>query len=302
MTNCNSSVIPFYDSRNEQSFRLWYSFGEKYPLFVPRDYLVPFFHIVPHIEGATIMDAVFYQVCCNEEPKTGTGDFSNDFSNDFEVLGDSNKTFHQILTSNGLSIIRNSDYDIISYHAVNAESLNLRNGVFYLAITYGTSANHKTYYSDLFFVGDMSNLVKVEWWCEENLPLDKAYIPYNVAFKSRYFKQVMYVDTTIGKPDYVFTEEGEERDGYFFPMKQISEKEYHFGFLAPEFLCDAMRLIRLSDAVRVTDQFGRIYNVEHFETESNWTEQGYLAEVSCTFQTDTIVKKVGKAYYNITDR
>ena len=99
-------------------------------------------------------------------------------------------------------------------------------------------------------------------------------------------------------PDYEFEEEGEERDGYFFPEKQISEKTYKFSFLAPEYLCDVMRLIRLSDIVQVTDKYGHLYNVDSFLIEPKWQQQGNLANVECEFQTDTVVKKIGRGYIN----
>ena len=103
-------------------------------------------------------------------------------------------------------------------------------------------------------------------------------------------------------PEYTFTEDGEERDGRFFPIKQISEKVYKFKAVVPEYLCDCMRLIRLSDVVIITDQLGRTYNVEHFEMDVKWLDGGHLAEIDCSFETDTVVKKVGKAYGTITPR
>jgi hypothetical protein len=63
-----------------------------------------------------------------------------------------------------------------------------------------------------------------------------------------------------------------------------------------------MRIIRLSDVVRITDQEGHAYKVEHFEMEVDWLEGGHLAQIECSFETDTVVKKVGKAYGTITPR
>lgn len=94
-------------------------------------------------------------------------------------------------------------------------------------------------------------------------------------------------------PDYENEEEGEERDGIFFPNHQISYKVYRFRFLAPEFLTDALRVAWLSDYVRVTDPLGRVYNCNTFVPTVEWQDEGYLANVEVEFRTDTVVKKSG---------
>ena len=103
-------------------------------------------------------------------------------------------------------------------------------------------------------------------------------------------------------PEYAMTEDGEERDGRFFPIKQISEKKYHFKCILPEYACDCIRLAGLSDVVKITDQYGREYDVEHIEFDVSWLDGGALAEVDVTFETDTVVKKIGKNYGTITPR
>ena len=110
-----------------------------------------------------------------------------------------------------------------------------------------------------------------------------------------YWKQqnVVYLPTQVGKPEYDFQEEGEKRDGYFFPEKQTSEKIYKFSFLAPEYLCDAMRIIRMSDHVQITSR-GETYSADSFLITPKWQEQGDLAGVEAEFETDTVIKKIGR--------
>ena len=169
-----------------------------------------------------------------------------------------------------------------------------------------TNGGPMTVYSDVFFVEPSTDLDKffvgIEWYDGADLELsDGGVIPYAHIFGTLYKNQI-FLDTTIGMPEYAFTEDGEERDGRFFPIKQISEKVYKFKAVVPEYLCDCMRLIRLSDVVIITDQLGRTYNVEHFEMDVKWLDGGHLAEIDCSFETDTVVKKVGKAYGTITPR
>jgi hypothetical protein len=98
------------------------------------------------------------------------------------------------------------------------------------------------------------------------------------------------------KLEAVLEEQGETRDGYFFPEKMISEKVYKCNFLAPEYLCDVMRLIRLSDHVVLVDQYGNTYRCDTFLCTPKWQEQGNLANVEVEFTCNTVVKKIGKQY------
>ena len=106
----------------------------------------------------------------------------------------------------------------------------------------------------------------------------------------------MYLCTELGKPEYQFEEEGENRDGYFFPEKQISEKTYRAMCLAPEYLCDVMRFIRMADYVVITDKYGRSYDCDTFLITPKWQTQGDLASVEIEFETATVVKKIGRGY------
>lgn len=61
-------------------------------------------------------------------------------------------------------------------------------------------------------VQDVSGYLKIEWWDIENLVFDAGQIVYT----EPKFKNTLYLCTELGKPDYEFEEDGEERDGYFF--------------------------------------------------------------------------------------
>lgn len=109
------------------------------------------------------------------------------------------------------------------------------------------------------------------------------------------FKFRCYLPTQVGRPDYEFEEEVENRDGYQFIEKQISEKTFKFNFVAPEFLCDAMRIIRMMDYIQITSK-GDTYDLDQFLITPKWEDGGYLASVEAEFQCDTVVKKIGKGY------
>lgn len=288
----NLSCIPFYKTKDQQDFRLWYAYGEKYPLYVPSDYLLPFFFPIPYNPADQRISVEFYKACCTEEQYVGIiGSFNNAFSLAFakDPLSLTEK-----MQANGLRIIKDADKGMamVVYSANAISNMYIREGVYYLKITISTDSTQRTYFSDVFFVrDDLSSLVRIDWNNEDNLEYNGGYIPYSSNFRNR-----LYLDTTIGMPEYKFTEEGEERNGRFFPIKQLSEKVYKMTFFAPEYLCDVMRLIRMSDYITINDGLGRTYDVEQFEMEVNWSQGGHYAEVSCSFQTDSVVKKIGKAY------
>lgn len=283
LNNNNLSPIPFYGSLAEQDFRKWYAYGGMYPHRVSSRNLVPFFFTVDE-EGVSIDKVSVFQVCCNEEG----GDVP---------IGSMIAAKCGIMEADG--------YSTIYYSAPNI-NIGLEKGAYFMQFDLTTDGGPMTVYSDVFFVepyADLNNFfVGIKWYDGSDLELsDGGVIPYAHG-EGKYYGNQIFLDTTIGMPEYSFTEDGEERDGRFFPIKQISEKVYKFKAVVPEYLCDCMRLIRLSDVVKITDQLGRTYNVEHFEMEVEWLDGGHLAEIDCSFETDTVVKKVGKAYGTITPR
>lgn len=152
-------------------------------------------------------------------------------------------------------------------------------------------SNEKTFYSDIFRFAPqhkIDKMLKIEWWDNDNLVFDAGEIDFTPPFKNE-----VYLQTQLGKPEYPFEEKGEDRDGYFFPEKQISKKTFKFSAHGiPEYLVDAMRIIRLSDNIRITS-FGIEYTPDTFLIEPIWTERGDVATCNCEFETNTVIKKTG---------
>ena len=305
LNNNNLSPIPFYGSLAEQDFRKWYAYGGMYPHRVSSRNLVPFFFTVDE-EGVSVDKVSIFQVCCADEEVFGKGSYNHSFADDFSVHkeeGGDVPLGNMIASQCG--VVNGDGCSTIFYCAPNI-NIGLAKGAYFMQFDLNCDGGLMTVYSDVFFVEPSTDLNKffvgIKWYDGSNLELsDGGVIPYSHAIGKAYGNQI-YLDTTIGMPEYSFTEDGEERDGRFFPIKQISEKVYKFKAVVPEYLCDCMRLIRLSDVVTITDQLGRTYNVEHFEMDVKWLDGGHLAEIDCSFETDTVVKKVGKAYGTITPR
>ena len=132
-------------------------------------------------------------------------------------------------------------------------------------------------------------MIQVQWYDLTDLVMDGCRITYRFGFKN-----ILWLPTLLGKPEYEFNEEGEERDGYFFPEKMISEKKFKCTFLAPEYLCDVLRFVRMSDVVFVRDNYNNVYRCDTFLITPKWQEQGDLASVELEFTCDTVAKKVGR--------
>lgn len=264
-TNNNLSVLPFYTVIDEQNHRKSYAYGSIYPLFISANRFIPF-QILRDTRANSITSVQLY---------TQKGVFLQDIT--------------QRMIDAGLQIVRfeSMGYDVIVYPANLPFIVNVEDGQHYIVISDGV----QNFYSDIFtIVHDISGYLKIEWYDIENLVFDAGQIVYiNPGFKNE-----LYLCTELGKPEYVFEEDGEKRDGYFFPEKEISKKTYRFIILAPEYLCDVMRIIRMSDYVTVTDKYGRMYNCDTFLITPKWQTQGDLASVECEFETATVIKKIGR--------
>lgn len=266
--NNNFSVLPWYTSIDRQNHRKFYAYGNIYPLITPANYFLPF-QIMRKTRSNSITSVELYK-------KDGT------------LVSD----ITQYAEDTGLEIVKfaNDGYDVIVYPGTLPMPLTQFDGMYYATLSDGV----QTWYSEIFtVVQDVSPYLKIEWYDKENAIFDAGIIVYD----NPKFKNVLYLNTELGKPEYTFEEDGETRDGYFFPERQISEKTYKCTILAPEYLCDVMRFIRMSDYVFVTDKYGGKYRCDTFLITPKWETQGDLASVEIEFDTATVVKKIGRGYF-----
>lgn len=265
--NNNISVLPWYTSIEQQNHRKSYAYGTIYPLFTPKRTLLPF-QIMRNTSSLNITRAQLYD-------KNGV------------LFAD----ITTALKETGLQIVpfASLGYDVIVYPSLLPFAIDTPDGIYYARMTDGVNV----WYSEMFtIVGDLSGYLKIEWYDVENFVFDAGQIVY----QNPKFHNVLYLCTELGKPEYPFEEEGETRDGYFFPEKQISEKTYRCMALAPEYLCDVMRFIRMSDKVFVTDKYGLQYDCDTFLITPKWQTQGDLASVEIEFKTATVAKKIRRGY------
>lgn len=268
--NNNLSILPFYDSIDEQDSRRSYAYGDIYPLYTPMGAVPPFQIIFPHDVATNITVWKLMR-----EDGTLVRDISTDLQN------------------RGLTRVNFTDYDIILYPSNAPHNITHDEGRYYIE---GTFTNGKKVYSDVFtVVGDMKGFLWLQWYDSEDFVMDGCRIAYKKDGEIVY-RNVLWLNAQLGKPDYEFDEEGESRDGYFFPEKMISTKRYKFTILASEYLCDVMRFIRLSDFVWIKDMYGNRYRCDTFLITPKWEVQGNLASVEVEFTCDTVAKKIAHGY------
>ena len=266
--NNNLSVLPFYSSVNQQNARKWWIYGRVYPLFTPSGFILPFQFMVSNENWTGISQAGLYDANTDTQ-----------VSNILQTLVDTGLVVKHFYTLG---------YAVIVYPGLLPISFNLDNGRYYLRM----NVSGKWYVSEVFtVVNDIEPYLKISWWDIENFVMDAGTIVYS----NPTFKNILYLQSDLAKPEYPFEEEGETRDGYFYPTKQISEKRYRFNFLASEYLLDVMRFIRMADFAEI-EYHGQRYSLDTFLITPQWENNGDVAVVEAVFDTATVAKKIGLGY------
>lgn len=191
-------------------------------------------------------------------------------------------------TRDALLLVTDGKTDHFICNSSQVQYEGMEAGCYYLRLF---DAANNVWFSDVFvWKENVSDLLMLEWWDNQDFEMDAGRILYNLPGGGTY-KNRLYLASDIAKPEYTFDEEGETRDGYFFPTKMISEKRYRFSFWAPEYLLDALRFVRMADNIRITHK-GHEFAPDTFLITPEWQAEGDLAAVDAEFETDTVAKKI----------
>lgn len=260
LVNNNISPLPFYGNIALQNHRKDYAFGQVYPLITYKSMLLPFQVVLA--SGTSISWVRLYNF--------NTGKFID---------------ITRSMKENGLTIKSYTGFKLLKYPGTLPVIGIKYEGRYYLAI-YVSGLG--TIYSDVFTVcNKVDDYLLLEYSNSYNFELKNGVVDFSDSFK---FK--CYLNTQVGKPEYDFEEEATERMGYTFVESQVSKKIYKFTFLAPEYLCDALRIVRLCENKQITSK-SQVYDLTTFNMEPEWEDQGDLAAVECEFETDTVIANIG---------
>ena len=261
IVNNNISPLPFYDSLAQQNHHKDYAFGQIYPLVVPMCFIIPFQVIIINSTTTQISQVKLWSYNTNTY---------TDITDDIIAAGLELKDF--------------STFQILRYNATQALNALANIGFYYLEIIFA-DGNH--IYSEIFdIVDNISDYMNLAYTNSYNFSLKGGIIDFSDNFEFR-----CYLNSQVGKPKYEFEEEVTERMGYSFVASQMSKKVYNFTFLAPEYLCDALRIVRMCDSKSIISK-ALYYDLTSFNMDTEWQEQGDLAVVECKFETDTVIANI----------
>lgn len=260
LVNNNISPLPFYDDISLQNHRKDYAFGNIYQLITYKNMLLPF-QVV--LAGGTAINWVrLYNF--------NTGAYTDITAS---------------IKENGLALKSYTDFKLLKYPGTLPIVEIKHEGLYYLAISISDLG---IIYSDVFTVTNkIDDYLLLEYYNSYNFELKGGIVDFSDNFK---FK--CYLNTQVGKPEYDFEEEATDRMGYTFIESQVSKKIYKFTFIAPEYLCDALRIVRLCENKRAISK-KQTYDMTTFTMEPEWQDQGDLAAVECEFETDTVIANIG---------
>lgn len=269
----NFSPLAFREKSQKATYKKWYAYGKEFALPFSTTELPPFQFTVANLPSFDPTTVEVFLVNEATGVRSGTG---------IKIKVDTMNEHNSVLYVSPGS---------------NVYAKSMEPGVYRseFAIPEG-----ETYVSTPICVTDgietNTNFVKLEYWNDEKLAYPNGFVTTGT---DNDFKFQMYIPTTFFKPKYEFEEEITKRAGYKFLELQTCNKVFGFSFLAPEYICDALRLVRLSDYIRFTHD-GEYYNALNFEYNPDWQDNGYLAAIECQFETDTIIQKLPS--FNRRDR
>ena len=260
----NFSPLAFRKKESKATYEKWYAFGKNYAIPASANTLIPF-----------------------QFTDVNVGEVQPD---SIEVVAVNQETGENIKTGVYVSRDDMPEHGSVLYVSPGKNSFReaLPQGTYRAEFSIGTQMYISTPFCVIPGIETSSKYLLIEYWNDEKIAYPGGFITTGA---NNDFRYQMYVPATICKPKYEFEEELTKRAGYKFLELQTSTKVYAFTFVAPEFICDAMRLIRLSDYIRISHD-GEYYNALNFEFDVDWQEQLYLAAVDCQFETDSIIQKL----------
>lgn len=273
----NFNILPWYSSLDEQRHRGKYAMNRVWPLYALNN--------IPPVFQATISDELVLARISGELINLQTGAITN--INSWIA---------------GLRVVVKTNFGLFINDGVLPIAGATLIGQHYIKLTV-TPDDDDAYnlYSEVFtFVDNVSNCIKLEYWDSVDFETPPSVIPpHNTAIShglihyDSTFKNRVYLNGIVSRPNYLFEEEATTRDGFVFSEKQISKIQFKFDFIAPEFITSALRIVRMHDYIRITYD-GIVYVVDNFLMSAKWLDGSDLASVEVEFEAGTVVKKIGK--------
>lgn len=257
------SPLKFYDTLEKQERYKSYAYGHVSPAIMPFNTIYPFQFVLPPGITTNIEDAWLIK--------------ASDNIVSFKI--------YSHLKEAGLTIINR----VALFPGIFPIADIKFEGEYYIKLKIGGM----DFYSEIFcFTSNTQDYIEIEYWNPEADFILKNGL---VTFANNFHFKIL-LKSELGKPEYGFEEEATKRLGYDFIESQVSKKTYKFNTVLPEYLCDALRLIRLCSN-KVLRSKGEEYEMLSFDMDVDWQDQGDLASVNCEFDVDNIIVNLGGFEY-----
>lgn len=266
------SPLKFYDNLEKQNHRKSYAYGHISPLIMPFNTLYPFQFVTNGLHSNIL--------ACYLRDKNG----------------DTVASILNTLYEAGLDYTYVGDYRVLVFPGLFPLTDVKLEGEYYLEFIFGSDRNieRTSIYSEIFcFTNSLEKYLEIEYWNPEaDFVLKNGVVTFKTDYTKSDFHFKILLCSELGKPEYSYEEEVTKRLGYSFIESQVSKKIYKFNTVVPEYVCDALRLIRLcsNKIIRSKDEE---YEMLSFDMDVDWQEQGDLASVNCEFEVDNIIVNLG---------
>lgn len=262
------SPLRFYANEDWQNHKKSYAFGHVSPILEEANTIPSFQFVVP--DDIYLVEHIYFHSIDGTQVIDGT----------------------QEMRDAGLNISEIDGHKLIIFPGEIHPDIGLTLGEYTIEIIVQLDNQdaRKHYYSEVIcYTNNLDDCVEIRYRNNTgNFYLKNGV----VSFDNNRFLFRLFLKTEIGKPEYTFEEEATKRLGYNFIESQVSKKVYKFNVVVPEYICDAMRIIRLCDSKLLICK-GQTYDMLSFDMDVDWQTQGDLASVTCEFEVDNIITNLG---------
>lgn len=257
------NVLTWHDSKLDQERFKWYAYGRVHCVYTPVNLLPPF--QIPIAKTGSSIDKV-------------------------EIFDINDNLLADITTEmvdSGLDVLTftDRDYDLIFFPSTVPMGTTFSRGTYWAKITIGGMEK----YSETFgFLDDLSGFIKLEWCHHGPFNYKGGHIAYTTSGYGNGYKNRIYLQTTLAKPNYPNDKQEEQRGGHKFNLFQVSSKEHIMVFKTTETVLDALRVVDLHDVVTL-EAGGKSYDVDEFLFNQEWTTDGDIAIVTASVFTNRVI-------------
>lgn len=260
-TNNNINPLPWYDNVAQQDVNKKYTSDKIYSLLTPINNILPF--QLKRFKRANPILSFLLK--------------GQDGSTCYDITDD--------IKASGLQVDPYLDFDLIVNYNRQPLTTEIIPGFYYAEMTDGV----ETWYSEVFrMVESLEDYIKIEYW--NKAPLENVRGEMLIDYTGGY-RNVLYIDSFVSHPNYVFEKEAEELDGVVFAEKQTAKKVYRFQVSGPEYMTDVFQTIFLADNIKIS-QNGVTYNATNFITTHQWDDAKRYAVIENEFDTTNVFKTI----------